>query len=119
FALDPDDDYPVFARRVSEALREARAERGILLCGSGVGVSIAANKSRGVRAALCHDAYSAHQGVEHDSMNLLCLGARAIGPELAPGLVRVFLAARFSGVERHARRLAVIDAIEREARSAA
>jgi 6-phosphogluconolactonase len=114
FEEHPEDDYPVFARRVCEALRAGRAERGVLFCGSGVGVSVAANKFQGIRAALCHDSYSAHQGVEHDAMNVLCLGTRVVGPELAAELVRAFLAARFSGEERHTRRLAEVDAIERE-----
>jgi ribose 5-phosphate isomerase B len=111
---DPQDDYPVYARRVCEAILEGRAERGILLCGSGVGVSIAANKFPGIRAALCHDSYSAHQGVEHDGMNVVCLGRLVVGPEIAAELVRAFLAARFSGAERHVRRLAEVEAIERE-----
>lgn len=114
FEMAPEDDYPVFARRVSEAVIDKRAERGILLCGSGVGVSIAANKFAGIRAALCHDTYSAHQGVEHDAMNVLCLGTRIVGPELAAELVRAFLGAKFSGGERHLRRLALVEAVERE-----
>ncbi|MDW8327289.1 MAG: ribose 5-phosphate isomerase B [Anaerolineales bacterium] len=98
-------DYPDFARAVGEAVQQGRAERGILLCGSGVGACVAANKMRGVRAGVCHDTYSARQGVEHDDMNVLCLGARIIGTELAAELVRAFLGARFSGEERHVRRL--------------
>jgi len=109
---DPSDDYPDFAEAVGKALMEGRVERGVLICGSGVGVSVAANKMPGIRAAVCHDAYSAHQGVEHDNMNVLVLGSRIIGPELARELVRTYLAARFSGEERHRRRLAKVDDIE-------
>ncbi|HET7213548.1 MAG TPA: ribose 5-phosphate isomerase B [Terriglobia bacterium] len=109
---DPSDDYPDFAEAVGEAVVEGKAERAVLICGSGVGVSVAANKIPGVRAAVCHDAYSAHQGVEHDNMNVLVLGSRIIGPELARELVRSYLGARFSGDERHRRRLAKVDAIE-------
>src|ERR1700694_1912977 len=99
------DDYPHRAADIAAALKEGRAERGVLICGSGVGASVAANKVRGIRAALCHDTYSAHQGGEHDQMNVLCLGARVIGAALALELVRAFLAASFSGEERHRRRL--------------
>jgi RpiB/LacA/LacB family sugar-phosphate isomerase len=106
-------DYPDFAQAIGEAIQQGRAERGILLCGSGVGASVAANKMIGVRAGLCHDTYSAHQGVEHDNMNVLCLGARVIGAELMADLVRAYLGAHFTGEERHVRRLAKIDAIER------
>jgi ribose 5-phosphate isomerase B len=109
---DPDDDYPVFARRAGEAVRSGRVERAIVVCGSGVGASIAANKLRGIRAGLAHDTYSAHQGVEHDDMNVLCLGARVIGPALAAELAITFLAARFGGQERHRRRVAEVEAIE-------
>ena len=109
---NPTDDYPDFAEAVGKALMEGKAERGVLICGSGVGVSVAANKMPGIRAAVCHDAYSAHQGVEHDDMNVLVLGSRIIGPELARELVRTYLAARFSGEERHCRRLAKVDEIE-------
>src|SRR5688572_5401398 len=108
-------DYPDFAGLIAAALREGRAERGILVCGSGVGAAVAANKFPGVRAGLCHDTYSAHQGVEHDDINVLCLGARIIGTALASELVQAFLAAEYSGDERHERRLAKIAAIEREA----
>ena len=111
--LDPTDDYPDFAEAVGEAVAGGKAERAVLICGSGVGVSVAANKIPGIRAAVCHDAYSAHQGVEHDNMNVLVLGSRIIGSELARELVRTYLAARFSGEERHCRRLAKVDAIER------
>lgn len=107
-------DYPDYAAAVALALRDGRAERGILVCGSGVGAMIAANKFAGIRAGLCHDGYSAHQGVEHDDMNVLVLGARVIGPALAAELVNLFLAARFSGEERHVRRLGKIAAIERQ-----
>ena len=105
-------DYPDCARLIAEALASQRADRGILICGSGVGAAIAANKFTGIRAGLCHDNYSAHQGVEHDAMNVLCLGSRVIGTALAFELVDTFLAARFTGEERHLRRLAKIDAIE-------
>src|SRR5881392_2146225 len=100
---DPQDDYPDFAARIGYAVRDGDADRGILICGSGVGASVAANKIRGVRSAVCHDTYSAHQGVEHDDMNILTLGSRVIGLELAVELSVAFLAARFSGEERHAR----------------
>ncbi len=109
---DPSDDYPDFAQRLGLAIREGRADRGILICGSGVGASVAANKMKGIRSAVCHDTYSAHQGVEHDDMNVLTLGARVIGPEPAYECSVAFLAATFSGEERHRRRLAKVDAIE-------
>ena len=105
-------DYPDFARAVGEAVATEKAERGVLICGSGVGASIAANKVPGVRAAICHDAYSAAQGVEHDDMNVITLGARVIGEELARTLVEAFLAAEFSGEPRHVRRLNKVLAIE-------
>jgi RpiB/LacA/LacB family sugar-phosphate isomerase len=105
-------DYPDYARAVAEAVLRGDAERGILVCGSGVGASVAANKLPGVRAGLCHDTYSARQGVEHDDINVLCLGARVIGPELAVELVRAFLGASFSGEERHRRRLTKIRELE-------
>lgn len=115
-------DYPDFAEAVAAAIREKRAERTVLLCGSGVGASVAANKFPGIRAGLCHDTYSAHQGVEHDHMNVLVLGARVIGEELAHELVHAFVNAKESREVRHLRRLAKIDAIEakcgREALSA-
>ncbi len=113
FKEEPGDDYPVFARAVAEAILAGKAERGIIYCGSGVGVSIAANKFKGIRAALCHDTFSARQGVEDDSMNVLCFGARVIGPELAADIMRAFLRASFSGLERHARRLGMVLAIEK------
>ena len=109
---DPDDDYPDFAQRLGLAIRDGRADRGILICGSGVGASVAANKMHGVRSAVCHDTYSAHQGVEHDDMNVLTLGARVIGPEPAFECSLAFLAASFSDEERHRRRLAKVDAME-------
>ncbi len=105
-------DYPDFAEAVGEALAASRAERGILICGSGVGVCVAANKIPGVRAGICHDCYSAHQGVEHDDINVLCLGARIVGPELMREIVDAFISARFSGEERHVRRLSKTKAIE-------
>ncbi len=105
-------DYPDFAEAVGLALSEGRADRAVLICGSGVGASVAANKHPGIRAGLCHDTYSAHQGVEHDDMNVLVLGARVIGPALAAELVRNFLGAKFSGEERHVRRLGKVKAIE-------
>jgi ribose 5-phosphate isomerase B len=112
---DAADDYPDFARALCEAVRAGRGERGILICGSGIGACVAANKFRGIRAGVCHDTYSARQGVEHDDMNVLCLGARIIGPALAEELVRAFLAARFSAEERHARRLSKVLAFEQPA----
>ena len=110
--LDPDDDYPDFAEAVARAVASGQADRGVLICGSGVGACIAANKVRGVRACLCHDTYSARQGVEHDDMNVLCLGARVLGVELAKELLYAFLNARFIGEERHTRRLQKVLAIE-------
>ena len=106
-------DYPDKAREVGEALLDGRAERGVLVCGSGVGASVAASKMAGIRAAICHDAYSAHQGVEHDDMNVLCLGSEVIGPSLAADLVRTFLAARFNGGDRYVERLKKVEAMER------
>jgi ribose 5-phosphate isomerase B len=114
FTADPLDDYPDFARGVAETILCGGAERGILICGSGVGASVAANKIPGIRAALCHDSFSAHQGVEDDNMNVLCLGARVIGGELAKELVLYFVNAHFSGADRHIRRLGKISAIEKE-----
>jgi ribose 5-phosphate isomerase B len=111
-AVQPDDDYPVVAERVAVAVQTGEADRGIVLCGSGVGASVAANKVRGIRSALCHDTFSAHQGVEDDDMNVLCIGARVIGPSLAVELVTSFLGASFSGAERHRRRLAMVNRIE-------
>ena len=112
YALDPDDDYPDYAKTVADAVASGEADRGLLVCGSGVGASIAASKVRGVRAAMCHDTYSAHQGVEHDDMNVLCMGARIIGIELAKEILDAFLRARFTEEERHVRRLGKVNAIE-------
>jgi ribose 5-phosphate isomerase B len=106
-------DYPDKAREVGEAILGGDAERGILVCGSGVGASVAACKLPGIRAAICHDAYSAHQGVEHDDMNVLCLGSEVVGPSLAAELVRAFLAAKFDGGARYVRRLEKVEAMER------
>jgi len=111
---EPRIDYPDKAREVGEAIRSGDAERALLVCGSGVGASVAANKLPGIRAAVCHDIYSAHQGVEHDDMNVLCLGSEVIGPELAADLTRAFLDARFDGAERYVRRLEKIEEMERE-----
>jgi ribose 5-phosphate isomerase B len=113
-AYDAQDDYPDYARAVGLAVQGGEAARGIMICGSGVGASVAANKVHGIRAALCHDTYSAAQGVEHDAMNVLCLGARIIGDELARALVRAFVGAHFSTDPRFQRRLAKVIAIERE-----
>jgi RpiB/LacA/LacB family sugar-phosphate isomerase len=107
-------DYPDFAHAIGKALQQQEADRGILICGSGVGACVAANKMSTIRAGLCHDTYSAHQGVEHDDINVLCLGARVIGEELARELVSAFLSARFTGEERHRRRLDKIKAMEGE-----
>ena len=115
YQLDPEDDYPDFSFAVARAVASGKAQRGILICGSGVGACVAANKLPGVRACLCHDTYSAHQGVEHDDMNVLCLGARVIGIELAAELANSFLKASFSGRESYQRRLSKILDIEREA----
>jgi ribose 5-phosphate isomerase B len=106
------DDYPDYSEAVGLAVLEKRCDRGIVICGSGVGASVAANKLPGIRACLCHDTYSAHQGVEHDDMNVLVLGARVIGTEMAHELVRAFIGAEFSGEERHRRRLAKVKALE-------
>src|SRR5436309_13519611 len=108
------DDYPDYAAAVAEQVASGRCERGLLVCGSGVGVTVAANKIRGIRACMCHDTYSAHQGVEHDDMNVLCVGAEVVGPELAAELVRAFLGARFDGGERYVRRLEKIEEMEGE-----
>jgi ribose 5-phosphate isomerase B len=107
------DDYPDYARQVGQAIQQGAVEIGILICGSGVGAAVAANKLRGIRAAMCGDTYSAHQSREHDDCNVLCLGARVVGVELALELVRTFVAARFSGEERHLRRLRKIAEMER------
>ena len=106
-------DYPDKARELGESLLGGDAERGVLVCGSGVGASVAACKLAGIRAAICHDVYSAHQGVEHDDMNVLCLGSEVVGAELAVDLIRVFVQARFDGGERYVKRLQKIEAMER------
>jgi ribose 5-phosphate isomerase B len=106
--LVPEDDYPDYILPLAKAVADGRVERGIGICGSGVGACIAANKIRGARAGLCHDNFSAHQGVEDDDMNLLCLGSRVVGPSLARELIDTFLAARFSHAERHERRVAKV-----------
>jgi ribose 5-phosphate isomerase B len=111
----PGDDYPDYAAAVARAVAQERVARGVLLCGSGVGASIAANKFVGVYAALCHDTFSARQGVEDDQMNVLCVGARVVGPSLCEEIVAAFLAARFSGAERHVRRVGKIRDFERAA----
>ena len=105
-------DYPAYAEKVGRAIQRGEVERGVLICGSGVGAAVAACKMRGVRAGLCHDTYSAQQAVEHDDVNVLALGARVIGEETARTLIEIFLAATFSGEERHVRRLAMIRALE-------
>jgi len=109
---EPRIDYPDKARELGDAILSGDAERGVLICGSGVGASVAANKMAGIRAAICHDTYSAHQGVEHDDMNVLCLGSEVIGPELAADLIKAFLGARFDGGERYVRRLEKIKQME-------
>jgi len=106
-------DYPDKALEIGEAILDGRAERGVFVCGSGVGASVAASKIAGIRAAICHDGYSAHQGVEHDDMNVLCLGSEVVGPSLTAELVRAFLAASFNGGERYVRRLKKVEAMER------
>ena len=105
-------DYPDFAEAVGRAVLDGRAERGVLICGSGVGASVAANKLTGIRAGMCHDTYSAHQGVEHDDMNVLVLGSRVVGVKLAEDLLKAFLGAQFTREERHVRRLAKVKALE-------
>jgi len=114
FGTDSEEsvDYPDYAEPVAEAVRNGEAERGVLVCGSAIGMSLAANKIPGVRAGVSHDSYSAHQGVEHDDMNVLCVGSRVIGDELAREVVDRFIGARFSGEERHQRRLDKLMAIE-------
>jgi len=112
-SAEPMIDYPDKAREVGEAIKTGQAERGVLICGSGVGASVAACKLAGIRAATCHDTYSAHQGVEHDDMNVLCIGSEVVGAELAGELIRAFLGAKFDGGERFVRRLAKIEELER------
>jgi ribose 5-phosphate isomerase B len=111
---EPRVDYPDKAREIGEAIRSGEAERALFVCGSGVGASVAVNKIPGIRGAICHDIYSAHQGVEHDDMNVLCLGSGVVGADLAADLVRAFLQARFDGGERYVRRLEKIEEMERE-----
>jgi ribose 5-phosphate isomerase B len=111
-APEPKVDYPDLARTLGETLLAGDADRGVFVCGSGVGASVAANKLRGIRAAICHDVYSAHQGVEHDDMNVLCLGSDVVGPSLAADLVKTFLQAQFGGGERYRRRLEKIKEME-------
>ena len=111
--FDRNDDYPDYAEAVARAVASGQAQRGIMVCGSGVGACVTSNKVKGVRACMCHDTYSAHQGVEHDDMNVLCLGARIIGGELAREVLMAFLEAEFSGEERHQRRLNKLLAVER------
>ena len=115
-SLDPFDDYPDFAAAVAQAVAAGQAARGIVICGSGVGACVVANKIPGIRASVCHDLYSARQGVEHDELNVLSLGARVVGLELAQQLTIEFLGARFTGEERHVRRLAKVNAIEQQSR---
>jgi ribose 5-phosphate isomerase B len=105
-------DYPDYAEAVGRAILDGRAERGVLICGRGVGVSVAANKIKGIRAGICHDTYSGHQGVEHDNMNVLVMGSRVIGEKLAEDIVRAYLSAKFTNEERHVRRLAKVHALE-------
>jgi RpiB/LacA/LacB family sugar-phosphate isomerase len=107
-------DYPDFAEAVGRAVLDGRAERGVLICGSGIGASVAANKLLGIRAGICHDTYSGHQGVEHDNMNVLVMGSRVVGEKLAEDVVRAFLVAKFSNEERHVRRLAKVHALEQK-----
>lgn len=107
-------DYPDYAQAVAEAVAAGEADRGVLVCGSAVGVGVAANKIPGIRAGVCHDTYSAHQGVEHDDINVLCLGERVIGPALASEVLHSFMQARFTGEERHVRRLEKLTALERK-----
>ena len=107
-------DYPDSAEAVGRAVLDGRAERGVLICGSGIGASVAANKLLGIRAGICHDTYSGHQGVEHDNMNVLVMGSRVVGEKLAEDVVRAFLAAKFTNEERHVRRLAKLDTLERK-----
>ena len=114
-SLDPEDDYPDFTAAVARAVLDGKAERGVVVCGSGVGAAIAANKFRGIRCSLCHDTFSARQGVEDDSMNVLALGARIIGPSVAEELVKAFLHATFSHAARHRRRLGKVMDFERNA----
>ena len=112
--LDPLDEYPDYAKPLAESVSSGETERGIMVCGSGVGASVAANKVKGVRAAVCHDIYSAHQGVEHDDMNVLCLGSRIVGTEVVRELVSAFISAEYTNEERHARRLTKVIEMEND-----
>ncbi|HEV2447061.1 MAG TPA: ribose 5-phosphate isomerase B [Candidatus Sulfopaludibacter sp.] len=114
FTSEPGDDYPDYSKAVAQAILAGKAERAVLICGSGAGACVAANKFKGVRAATCHDSFSARQCVEDDDVNVLCLGARVVGPELAMDLVRDYVSAKFSGAERHRRRLAKVAGFEAE-----
>jgi|SRR5277367_3977807 len=114
YVQNPTDDYPDFAEALGLAVRAGKGERGVLICGSGVGASVAANKLPGIRAGMCHDTYSAHQGVEHDNINVLVLGSRVIGTALAEDLIKAFMGATFSNGERHVRRLGKVAAIEKK-----
>jgi RpiB/LacA/LacB family sugar-phosphate isomerase len=107
-------DYPDFAEAVGRAVLDGRAERGLLICGSGIGASVAANKLTGIRAGICHDTYSGHQGVEHDNMNVLVMGSRVVGTKLAEDIIRAYLPAKFTNEERHVRRLAKVAALEKK-----
>jgi RpiB/LacA/LacB family sugar-phosphate isomerase len=107
-------DYPDFAEAVGRAVLDGRAERGLLICGSGIGASVAANKLIGIRAGICHDTYSGHQGVEHDNMNVLVMGSRVVGTKLAEDIIRAYLPAKFTNEERHVRRLAKVAALEKK-----
>ena len=113
-SLDPLDDYPDYAKPLAESVSSGETNRGIMVCGSGVGASVAANKIKGVRAAVCHDIYSAHQGVEHDNMNVLCLGSRIVGIEVVRELVSAFISAEYTNEERHARRLTKVIEMEND-----
>tara|TARA_B100000470_G_scaffold142088_1_gene110156 strand:+ start:127 stop:579 length:453 start_codon:yes stop_codon:yes gene_type:complete len=115
-SLDPLDDYPDYAKPLAESVSSGKTDRGIMVCGSGVGASVAANKVKGVRAAVCHDIYSAHQGVEHDDMNVLCLGSRIVGAEVVQELVSAFISAEYTNEERHARRLNKVIEMENDFR---
>ena len=111
---DPLDDYPDYAKKLADSVSRGESLRGIMICGSGVGASVASNKVKGIRAAVCHDIYSAHQGVEHDDMNVLCLGSRIVGTEVARELVKAFIGAEYTGEERHQRRLDKVLGMEKD-----
>ena len=115
YQLDPDDDYPDFSAAVADAVNSGKAARGVVICGSGVGASISANKVPGIRACLCHDTYTGHQGVEHDDMNVICMGARVIGPELCKEILTAFLSANFIPEPRFQRRLDKLNEMEKRA----